>query len=78
MADNQDTTPIGWRVTGQSERTIIDATGAAVNVMQVSFQLADGTAGTVNVPLGQYNPEQVRSAIAAKAATIAAVNTLTG
>lgn len=68
----------GWTVTGQSEQTIIDPSGRAVNVMQVSFQLPDGTAGTVNVPLAGYTVDNVRAAIAAKAATLAAVSGLSG
>lgn len=73
MADNSSSDQVQWKVTGQAERTVIDATGSAVNVMQVTFTLANGTTGTVNVPLGQYNPATVRQMIAEKAATIAAV-----
>lgn len=66
-----------WHVTSQAERSIIDQSGAPVNVMTVTFQLADGTVGSVNVPLTAYTPDNVRAAIAAKAATLDAVNNLT-
>lgn len=77
-----ESTPVpagmGWTVTGQTEQTIINPAGQAVNVMAVMFTLADGTSGTVNVPLSSYTAANVRAAIASKAATMAAVNNLAG
>lgn len=65
-----------WTVTSQTEATIINAAGNAVDVMRVSFQLADGTQASVNVPLSAYTADNVKAAIAAKADTLAAVNDL--
>lgn len=65
-----------WTVVAQSERTIVNAQGSAIDVMQVSFQLPDGTQGSVNVPLTSYTVDNVKAAIAAKAATLSAVNAL--
>lgn len=71
-------TPAGpqWRVTAQAETTAITPTGQVQQVMSVTFQLADGTTGTVQVPLSTYSPDTVRAAIAAKAAALHAVNQL--
>lgn len=73
--DPAPTTP-QWTVTAQQEATIINPAGNAVDVMRVSFQLADGTQASVNVPLSAYSADNVRSAIAAKAETLDAVNGL--
>lgn len=67
---------VPWTVTGQQETTIIGATGGAQEVMQVTFQLPDGTTGTVNVPLTAYTPDNVRKMIAAKAAVMHTINNL--
>lgn len=75
VTDPAPTTP-QWTVTAQQEATIINPAGNAVDVMRVSFQLADGTQASVNVPLSAYSADNVRSAIAAKAETLDAVNGL--
>lgn len=77
MTENTpSTTGPAWTVTTQAERTIISSTGDAIDVMQVGFQLADGTLGTVNVPLSAYTVDNVRAAITAKAAVLAGVGDL--
>lgn len=68
----------GWTVNGQQEQTIITPNGQAQDVMVITFTLTDGTVGTVSVPMSGYNVENVRAAIAAKAAQLHAVNQLTG
>jgi len=75
---SMDTTNSGpaWTVNGQQEQTIILPNGTAQDVMVITFTLADGTVGTVNVPMAGYNVPNVREAIAAKAATLHAVNQL--
>lgn len=78
MTEPASTQPTpSWTVTNQAEKTIINSAGNAVDVMAITFQLADGTTATVNVPLSAYTPDNVRAAIAAKAATLDAVNNLT-
>lgn len=67
-----------WRVSSQSERTIIGPTGLAQSVIQVTFVLADGTGGSVNIPVDGYSVEAVRAAIADKAALLTSVASLTG
>lgn len=75
---SMDTTSSGpaWTVNGQQEQTVITPNGQAQDVMVITFTLADGTVGTVNVPMAGYNVANVREAIAAKAATLHAVNQL--
>lgn len=75
---SMDTTNSGpsWTVNGQQEQTIILPNGTPQDVMVVTFTLADGTVGTVNVPMAGYGVANVREAIAAKAATLHAVNQL--
>jgi hypothetical protein len=78
MTTPDTTTPMpAWTVTAQQETTIINAAGNAVDVMHVTFQLPDGTQGSVNVPLSAYTAANVKKAIADKAATLDAVNNLT-
>lgn len=67
-----------WTVTAQRETTIINPQGQAVDVMAVTFQLTDGTSATVNIPLSSYTAANTRAAINAKAATLDAVNNLSG
>lgn len=66
-----------WSVVSQTEQTIVNAAGNAVDVMHVVFQLADGTQASVNVPLTAYTSANVMAAINAKAAQLHAVNNLT-
>ncbi len=68
----------GWTVNGQQEQTIILPNGQVQDVMVITFTLANGTVGVVNVPMAGYNVDNVRAAIAAKAAQLHAVNQLTG
>jgi hypothetical protein len=67
-----------WRVTGQNETTVIAPNGQPVDVVQVTFTLANGTVASVNVPQGAFTPDNVRAAIEAKAAMLNAVADLTG
>lgn len=79
MTEMQPTpAPIGWSVQSQTERTIIDAAGNAVNVLTVYFTLTNGTTGSVNIPLAAVTPDAVRAAINAKAATLMQIAGLTG
>lgn len=73
---NTTSTGPAWTVTAQQEQTVIGPTGNAVDVMRVTFQLADGTQGSVNVPLSNYNADSARAAIAAKAQQLFDVQSL--
>ena len=72
-----ETTTPTWRVTGQQERTQIDATGRPVQGMTVLFQTGSGVTGSVFLPLPLYTPDNVRKAIAEAASGIEAVSGLT-
>lgn len=76
----QNTSPAGpaWTVTSQVERTVIGASGQPVDVVQVTYRLPDGTAGTVQVPAAGYSVDTVRAAITAAAQVRADVANLTG
>ena len=67
-----------WTVTGQSEQSIINDAGRAVNGVQVSFTTPAGDTGTVFVPNAAYSVDNVRAAIAAKVATMLAITALNG
>lgn len=75
---NTTSGPPAWVVTGQTERTIISDGGTAVNVVTVTFNLPNGTVGSVNIPLTGYNVDAVRQAIAARVALLNDVANLTG
>lgn len=75
--DTANTGP-GWTVNGQQEQTVILPNGQVQDVMVITFTLTDGTVGQVSVPMAGYNVDNVRAAIAAKAAALHAVNQLTG
>lgn len=70
--------PAGLTVTAQTEATKIGTNGQAQQVMTVTFRLADGTVGSVDVPVGAYTVDNVRAMIAAKAAILDAVNQIAG
>lgn len=80
MATNQNTAPAGpsWQVTGQQEASEVNDLGQVDKVMRVMFRLSTGQQASVSVPLATYSADTVRAAIAAKAATLAAVADLTG
>lgn len=75
-SDNTPTAP-SWTVTSQQEQVVIGPTGNAVDVMKIGFQLADGTQGSVNVPLSNYTAAAAQAAIAAKAQTLFDIQNLT-
>jgi hypothetical protein len=66
-----------WSVTGQQETSDIGPQGTYVPGVRVTFQLENGTVGQVFLAQADYSVEKARAAIAAKAATMAAVSSLT-
>lgn len=76
--NNNNGATMGWRVVGQTERSIINDAGRPEDVVIVSYQLADGTAGTVRIPRSAYSVDNVRAAVAAQAAVAAEVAGLSG
>lgn len=67
-----------WRVVAQRETIIIDPAGKPADVWEVTFQIADGTTGTVQIPKSNYNVKSVAAAITAQAAVIDGVSKLAG
>ena len=61
-------------VVGQRQTTVIDDAGQITPVMAVTFKTEKGLTGIVDVPLSQYNVENVRKAVGAKAATLDGVH----
>ena len=66
-----------WKVTGQQAATGQDSNGSFVRGRNITYQLADGTSGSVFVPNSNYTAEAVKAAIAADAEKVAAVAKLT-
>jgi len=65
-----DATPApagSWVVTGQQEQVEFNQQGQMQHGVKISFQTGEGHTGTVFVPQAQYNPDMVRSLVAAKA-----------
>ena len=69
---------IGWSVVGQTDTFIDSPSGGTVPGVEISYQLADGTAGKVSVPLAVYrNLDALKAVISADAAHRHAVSQLT-
>ena len=66
-----------WTVISQVETMGIGPTGTAGSGVKVSFRTIDGTTASVFVPDAQYTADNVKSAIAARVATLAEVKGLT-
>lgn len=67
-----------WVVVKQAQTTAQDSTGRYVPVVAVTFKLASGTVGTVNVPVSVYSQASVMQAVQAYADALGAVDGLTG
>lgn len=65
-----------WHVVSQAEGSQINAQGRPEQTVIVTFALADGTQGTVIIPRSRYTLDNVRQAVDAQAALLAAVNNL--
>ncbi len=68
----------GWSVTGQVQYKQLNSQGLAVDGWRVSFQTANGTVGSVWLPLADYNADSVRAAIVAQVVKLDAVAGLSG
>lgn len=70
-------TTLSWTVVSQVERNIIDPNGNVQDVVTVTYQLANGQQGSVNIPRASYgNVDYVKQAIGVAAAAMHAVNQL--
>lgn len=68
----------GWRVTDQMEVNQPNAQGRFVPGVKVGFITANGVMGSVFLENAVYSPENVKKAIAAKAAVLDSVSNLKG
>lgn len=66
----------GWTVTGQQETTKPDTAGNFTQGVTVYFTTGAGVQSSVFVPNLQYTQDNVRAAIAARAAQVDAVQAL--
>lgn len=69
--------PSTWKVTSQQETTETTPGVGFTRGFRVFFTTAAGNAGSVFVPVGQYEAEKVRALIAAAATTMDSVSDLT-
>lgn len=65
-----------WKVTNQRQTTALSSGGTFQDVMEVTFQTTSGTVGSVRIPVNQYSPDAVKTAIDARVAQIDAVHAL--
>lgn len=68
----------GWAIEGQQETSELDARGRAISGYRVEFVTGKGQRGSVFVPKVQYNPTNVRAAVAAAAGQLDEVAGLSG
>jgi hypothetical protein len=69
---------VTWTIVGQQATTGQDAAGDYQKGVDVTFQLATGTTGTVFIPQIKYTPENVAVAVTKAARHLNAVDNLTG
>lgn len=67
-----------WIITQQTESQDIGPSGTFVAGVKVTFRTARGVTASVFVPADSYSAENVRAAVAEKAATVDAVADLRG
>lgn len=68
---------VSWKVLQVTDGQGQDATGRFVNGKNVTYQLSAGQTGTVFVPASQFDPDTVKSMVAAAAGNLAQVANLT-
>lgn len=65
-----------WRVVGQRQYEELTGAGTFVSTVEITFELASGTIGTVKIPQRSYTEEYVRTEIDRVANTMIAVENL--
>lgn len=70
--------PLTWTITGVQPTTGLDVNRQPAKGQNVSYQLSDGTSGTLFIPDEQFNPSQVASLVQAHATNVTTVKGLTG
>lgn len=77
MSDMAGGQPLSWKVTSTVPYTEVAADGTVVKGHNVSYTTAGGVSGTVFVPATVTDLAQIRDMIAAHAAHLTSVNSLT-
>lgn len=67
-----------WSVIAQRPYEELTPQGTFRSVVEVTFQLASGTVGTVRIPAQLYNEEYAREQIESTASAMIAVESLSG
>lgn len=70
--------PVSWHVSGQTQTMGRNAHGQWVTGFEVNFTLSNGTAGSVFVPMGDYNPDRVSQLIRERAGLMHSAGRLSG
>lgn len=65
-----------YHITNQKQSTALAPGGSFQDVMNVTFETASGTVGTVKIPLTQYSADAVKAAVEARVSEIDKVNAL--
>jgi len=69
---------VTWRVSGQTEETVVQPGGVPVRGVRVFYVTGNGATGSVFIPQDRYTVDHVRSEVEAAAVRSAAVGALTG
>lgn len=67
-----------WTVIAQRQFEELTPQGSFRSVVEVTFQLASGTTGSIKVPVPLYNEDYVREQIDAQAGVMLGVENLSG
>jgi hypothetical protein len=70
--------PMQWKITGSVETTGLTDQGTPTTGRRISFELEDGTAGTVFVPDAGLNQGNVTALVGARATSLVMLKGLTG
>lgn len=69
--------PAKWKIISQPQASGQDLNGNYVQGRKITYQLADGTTGTVFVPAQNLNPDYVKAAVQEDADKVTAIAGLT-
>lgn len=67
-----------WRVIGQRQFEKLTPQNTFESMVEVTFQLASGTIGKIEIPSRLYDADYVSQQVSAKANTMTAIETLEG
>lgn len=70
--------PLKWTIGVPTETTGLNDAGMPTKGVTVPFKLEDGTSGSVFVPDGSFNQQNVTDLVQARATMLASIKGLTG